>query len=231
MIAGILKLLKDNGITNRMMNKNFVDQIETMKTMTEEIESMKESYRTLSESYLKLQQRVDKQESQMKQEAQSKAEEDSSEIFRELAWREERSKELILFKIDESEESKSWNETKIYEQTELVKTINKVCDFDESEVVFIRRVGVKTPNGVRPVVVGLKSTSRRDEIVAGGRRARIGIDENLTPKQLENKRRVKDEIKLKNGHDGDGNHVYKLVGSAGNYKSVRVRTIHSSTMN
>jgi hypothetical protein len=36
-------------------------------------------------------------------------------IFRELAWREERSKELILFKIDESEESKSWNETKIYE--------------------------------------------------------------------------------------------------------------------
>jgi hypothetical protein len=34
--------------------------------------------------------------------------------------------------------------------------------------------------------------------VAGGRRARIGIDENLTPKQLENKRKVKDEIKLKN---------------------------------
>jgi hypothetical protein len=97
--------------------------------------------------------------------------------------------------------------------------------FDESEVVFIRRVGVKTPNGVRPVVVGLKSTSRRDEIVAGGRRARIGIDENLTPKQLEYKRKVKDEIKLKNGREGDDTNVYKLVGSAGNYKSVRVRTM------
>jgi hypothetical protein len=61
--------------------------------------------------------------------------------------------------------------------------------------------------------------------VAGGRRARIGIDENLTPKQLDNKRKVKDEIKLKNGQEGDGNQVYKLVGSAGNYKSIRVRTI------
>jgi hypothetical protein len=27
---------------------------------------------------------------------------DSSEIFKELAWREERSRELIIFKIDES---------------------------------------------------------------------------------------------------------------------------------
>jgi hypothetical protein len=61
--------------------------------------------------------------------------------------------------------------------------------------------------------------------VAGGRRARIGIDENLTPKQLENKRKVNDEIKLKNGREGDGNHVCKLVGSAGNYKSVGARTI------
>jgi hypothetical protein len=53
---------------------------------------------------------------------------------------------MILFKIDESD-SKSWNETKLsktHEQTELTKTINKVCAFNESEVVFIRRVGVKT---------------------------------------------------------------------------------------
>jgi hypothetical protein len=189
MIAGILKLLKDNGITNRIMNKNFVDQIDKMKTMTDEIKSMKESY-------LKLQQQVDKQESatttttstsksamatgsksaedknpqmnslmasfadilevvremkglilglsdrigkvEAKLEGEYIAEElmevdyamrslendieeikinvdktDSSEIFKELAWREERSKELILFKIDESD-SKSWNETKTY---------------------------------------------------------------------------------------------------------------------
>jgi archaellum component FlaC len=208
---------------------NQIDRMaDIMRTMTDEIKSIKESYRTLAESYLKLQLRVNKQESEVGdikadfQTVDSAAgtvkETDSSEIFKELAWREERSRELILFKIDESE-SNSWNETKTYERTELVKTISKVCDFDESEVVFIRRVGVKTPNGVRPVVVGLKSTSRRDEIVAGGRRARIGIDENLTPKQLENKRKVKDEIKLKNGREG--NHVYKLVGSAGNYKSVR----------
>jgi biopolymer transport protein ExbD len=149
---------------------------------------------------------------------------DSSEIFKELAWREERSKELILFKIDESD-SKSWNETKTYERTELTKTINKVCAFNESEVVFIRRVGVKTPNKVRPIVVGLKSKSRRDEIVAKGRRARIGIDENLTPKQLENKRNIKDEIKLKNEREGEGCYVYRMVGSAGNYKSIRVKKL------
>jgi hypothetical protein len=47
-------------------------------------------------------------------------------------------------------------------------------------------------------VVGLKSTSRRDEIVARGRGARIGIDENLTPNQLENKRRIKYEVRMKN---------------------------------
>jgi hypothetical protein len=300
MIAGILKLLKDNGITNRIMNKNFVDQIDKMKTMTDEIKSMKESY-------LKLQQQVDKQESatttttsmsksamatatgsksaedknpqmnslmasfadildvvremrglilglsdrigkvEAKLEGEYIAEElmevdyamrslendieeikinvdkaESSVIFKELAWHEERSKELILFKIDESD-SKSWNETKTYERTELTKTINKVCAFNESEVVFIRRVGVKTPNKVRPIVVGLKSTSRRDEIVARGRGARIGIDENLTPTQLENKRRVKDEVKLKN--ECEDGRLYKLVGSAGNYKSIRVRKI------
>jgi hypothetical protein len=147
---------------------------------------------------------------------------DSSEIFKELAWREERSKELILFKIDESD-SKSWNETKTYERTELTKTINKVCAFNESEVVFIRRVGVKTTNKVRPIVVGLKSTSRRDEIVARGRGARIGIDENLTPNQLENKRRIKYEVRLKN--ECEDGRLYKLVGSAGNYKSIRVRKI------
>jgi hypothetical protein len=67
--------------------------------------------------------------------------------------------------------------------------------------------------------------------VARGRRARIGIDENLTPKQLENKCKVKDEIKLKNGREGDGNHVYKLVGSDGNYKSVRVRKLKPKTRN
>jgi hypothetical protein len=210
---------------------NQIDKMaDIMRTMTDTIKSMKESYRTLSESYLKLQQRVDKQESEVKGVKMSldndikeikinvdKA--DSSEIFKELAWREERSKELILFKIDESD-SNSWNETKTYERTELTKTINKVCDFNESEVVFIRRVGVKTPNKVRPIVVGLKSMSRRDDIVARGRRARVGIDENLTPNQLENKRRVKDEVKLRN-EDG---HLYKMVGSAGNYKSVRVKT-------
>jgi hypothetical protein len=147
---------------------------------------------------------------------------DSSKIFKELAWREERSKELILFKIDESD-SKSWNETKTYERTELTKTINKVCAFNESEVVFIRRVGVKTTNKVRPIVVGLKSTSRRDEIVARGRGARIGIDENLTPNQLENRRRIKYEVRLKN--ECEDGHLYKLVGSAGNYKSIRVRKI------
>jgi hypothetical protein len=119
--------------------------------------------------------------------------------------------------------SGSWNETKTYERTELVKTINKVCDFDESEVVFIRRVGVKTPNKVRPIVVGLKSISRRDEIVARERKVRIGIDENLTSKQLENKRKIKNEIKLKNELEGPGEGVYKLVGSVGNYKSIRVK--------
>jgi hypothetical protein len=59
--------------------------------------------------------------------------------------------------------------------------------------------------------------------VARGRRARFGIDENLTPNQLENKCRVKEEVKLRNEDD----RLYKLVGSAGNYKSVRVRTIQS----
>jgi uncharacterized protein (DUF4213/DUF364 family) len=197
---------------------NQIDKMaDIMGKMTDTIKSMKESYRTLYESYLKLQQQVDKQESDIKINV-DKA--DSSEVFKELARREERSKELILFKIDESD-SKSWNETKTYERTELTKTINKVCAFNESEVVFIRRVGVKTPNKVRPIVVGLKSTSRRDEIVARGRGERIGIDENLTPNQLENKRRVKDEVKLKN----ENGRLYKLVGSAGNYKSVRVRTI------
>jgi hypothetical protein len=230
----------DKIISMIVSRDNQMDKMaDIVNTMTDAIKSMKESYRTLSESFHKLQQRVDKQESeagdikvdfQMVDSAVRKLEDeieigniketDSLEIFKELAWREERSRELILFKVDESE-SNSWNETKTYERTELVKTINKVCDFNESEVVFIRRVGVKTPNKVRPIVVGLRSTSRRDEIVARGRRARIGIDENLTPNQLENKRRVKDEVKLRN-EDGC---LYKLVGSAGNYKSVRVRTI------
>jgi hypothetical protein len=103
---------------------------------------------------------------------------DSSEIFKELAWREERSKELILLKIDESD-SKSWNETKTYKRIELTKTINKVCAFNESE--------------------------------------------NLTPNQLENKRRIKYEVRLKN--ECEDGRLYKLVGSAGNNKSIRVRKI------
>jgi hypothetical protein len=77
-----------------------------------------------------------------------------------LIRREERSKELILFKIDESD-SKSWNETKTYKRTELTKTINKVCALNESEVVFIRRVGVKTTNKVRPIVVGQQVVGMR----------------------------------------------------------------------
>jgi hypothetical protein len=67
---------------------------------------------------------------------------DSSEIFKELAWREERSKELILSKIDESN-SKSWNETKTYERTELTKTINKVCAFNESELSLLGKLELK----------------------------------------------------------------------------------------
>jgi hypothetical protein len=136
---------QDNQINKQ---DNQIDKMaDIMRTMSDTIKSMRESYQTLSESFLKLPQRVDKQESeagdikadfQMVDSAIGNIKEtDSLEIFKELAWREERSRELILFKIDESE-SNSWNKTKTYERTELVKTINKVCDFDESEVVFIR---------------------------------------------------------------------------------------------
>jgi hypothetical protein len=59
--------------------------------------------------------------------------------------------------------------------------------------------------------------------VPRGRGAKIGIDENLTPNQLENKRRIKHEVRLKN--ECEDGRLYKLVGSAGNYKSIRVRKI------
>jgi hypothetical protein len=84
---------------------------------------------------------------------------ESSEIFMELAYCEERSKELILFKIDESD-LKSWNETKTYERTELTKTINKVCAFNESEVAFIRQVRVKTTNKVHPAHCGWSEVNK-----------------------------------------------------------------------
>jgi methyl-accepting chemotaxis protein len=113
---------QDNQINKQ---DNQIDKMaDIMRTMSDTIKSMRESYQTLSESFLKLQQWVDKQESeagdikadfQMVDSAIGNIKEtDSLEIFKELAWREERSRELILFKIDESE-SNSWNKTKTYE--------------------------------------------------------------------------------------------------------------------
>jgi archaellum component FlaC len=114
---------QDNQINKQ---DNQIDKMaDIMRTMSDTIKSMRESYQNLSESFLKLQQRVNKLESEVKGVKMSfdndikeiKINVDkagSSEIFKELAWREERSKKLILFKIDESD-SNSWNETKTYE--------------------------------------------------------------------------------------------------------------------
>jgi hypothetical protein len=91
--------------------------------------------------------------------------------------------QLILFNIEESM-SKEPNEIQIYEKKNMFKILNKVCTFPSSEIVFIRRIGKKHNNNPRPIMVELKSKSRRDEIASLARQMGYNIGKNRTPDQL-----------------------------------------------
>jgi archaellum component FlaC len=132
-----------------------------------------------------------------------------SKMFKEMATQEERKSQLVAFKVPETE-----GETdREHDKTEVLKLLCLATMVDKSEIVFMRRQGPKIPNKTRPIIVGLKSIAKTDEILSS--RTKMNIGPNLTKVQQTERKKLVAEAQSKNG--AEGHQLYKVVGRPNQY--------------
>jgi seryl-tRNA synthetase len=136
-----------------------------------------------------------------------------SKMFKEMATQEEQKSQLVAFKIPESD-----GETdREHDKTEVLKLLCLATMVDKSEIVFMRRQGPKIPNKTRPIIVGLKSIAKTDEILSS--RTKTNIGPNLTKVQQTERKRLVAEAQSKNG--AEGHQLYKVVGRPNQYRIIK----------
>jgi chromosome segregation ATPase len=136
-----------------------------------------------------------------------------SKMLKEMATQEERKSQLVAFKVPETE-----GETdRDHDKTEVLKLLCLATMVDRSEIVFMRRQGPKIPNKTRPIIVGLKSIAKTDEILSS--RTKMNIGPNLTKVQQTERKRLVAEAQSKNG--AEGHQLYKVVGRPNQYRIIK----------
>jgi uncharacterized protein YoxC len=134
-----------------------------------------------------------------------------SKMFKEMATQEERKSQLVAFKVPETE-----GETD-RDKTEVLKLLCLATMVDKSEIVFMRRQGPKIPNKTRPIIVGLKSIAKTDEILSS--RTKMNIGPNLTKVQQTERKKLVAEAQSKNR--AEGHQLYKVVGRPNQYRIIK----------
>jgi hypothetical protein len=134
-------------------------------------------------------------------------------MFKEMATQEERKSQLVAFKVPETE-----GETdREHDKTEVLKLLCLAMMVDKSEIVFMRRQGPKIPNKTRPIIVGLKSIAKTDEILSS--RTKMNIGPNLTKVQQTERKKLVAEAQSKNR--AEGHQLYKVVGRPNQYRIIK----------
>jgi hypothetical protein len=137
-------------------------------------------------------------------------------MFQEFALREERKSQVVIFRVPESE-STDMEQTKDHDRSEALASLRGAAPIDESEIVFMRRLGIKKADKTRPIVVGLKSATKRLEILRS--KTKKNINENLTPKQQAERKEFLQEAEAKNVEAGQPQ-KFIVVGWANNWRIV-----------
>jgi hypothetical protein len=144
----------------------------------------------------------------------------------ETVQQEARRKEVIMFRIEESNEHEDNND---YVKSEVLKALKCFSTVDELDVAFCRRIGPKRPNRPRPVIVRLKTVAKRDDILdLANQNGIAGVEENLTKTQQAAKKSMLDDMKAKN--EEAGQRAFKMVGRSGIYKLVKRNPRRESAM-
>jgi hypothetical protein len=147
----------------------------------------------------------------------------------ETVQQEARRKEVIMFRIEESNEHEDNND---YVKSEVLKALNCFSTVEELDVAFCRRIGPKRPkrpNIPRPVIVRLKTVAKRDDILdLANQNGIAGVEENLTKIQQAAKKSMLDDMKAKNKEAGQ--RAFKMVGQSGIYKLMKRNPRRESEM-
>lgn len=214
------QLRKTNGLINDQ--KILINDQKTESR--EQCNEIKESINNIKVDIVRVEAETKKGIENLRAEMEEKLEEKIAKMQHESALQNIRKKEIIMFKINESQ-AEDDVVRKAEDKTEILKTLNEVYKIDERDMIFCNRVGKKQPNPTnptnpRPVIVRLKSEAQRDEVLEAAR-GKPGIEENLTKEQQAVKKKMLDEMKSKNAEAG--HHLYKVVGRSGIFQLVKKR--------
>ena len=170
----------------------------------------------------------------VKEEMTQAKEEVKKEVKEELIERDERSDNLVIYGLKESEEEEAEERKK--EDEEMVKKVAKQTGVtvEENDVEVKFRAGKKREDGKpRPLIIRMKDPEKREKILDGANKLgkkdewkKVYVAPDMTAKQREDDRKKEDERKkeaeekTKQAHDEGKNGKWMVVGRRGRRRVV-----------
>jgi hypothetical protein len=131
----------------REMNQN--ESKEIKKMIEKQSNEIKESINNIKVDIVRVEAETKKDIVNLRAEMEEKLEEKIAKMQHESALQNIRKKEIIMFKINESQ-AEDDVVRKAEDKTEVLKTLNEVYKIDERDMIFCNRVGKKQSNPTNP---------------------------------------------------------------------------------
>jgi hypothetical protein len=230
--AMMIEMKKTNGMLNDQNTKS--NEIKKMiekqsNESKEQCDEIKESINNIKDEVVRVEVETKRAFVDLEARMEENIKEQITGMKQETVQQEARKKEVIMFRIEESNEHEDNND---YVKSEVLKALKCFSTVEELDVAFCRRIGPKRPkrpNIPRPVIVRLKTVAKRDDILdLANQNGIAGVEENLTKIQQAAKKIMLDDMKTKN--EEAGQRAFKMVGRSGIYKLVKQNPRRESEM-
>jgi hypothetical protein len=148
----LIEMKKTNDLINDQRNesKDIKKMLEKQSNESkEQCDKIKESINNIKDDIVQVEAETKKEIGNLKAEMEEKLEEKIAKMQHESALQNIRKKEIIMFKITESQ-AEDDVVCKAKDKTEILKTLNEVYKIDERDMIFCNRVGKN--NQIQPIL-------------------------------------------------------------------------------
>ena len=154
----------------------------------------------------------------------------SQDAIKEMDERSRKQKNLILHGVEEQDGNLSGNQRKKLDSDIITEIINStlVSMQPDTDIKFVTRIGVRTEGRKRPICIGFKNATVRDEVLEKinleTSHPNYSLSPDLTKMQLLNEKKLKEEAKKNNedlSEEDAKKYVWKLVGQYGLRRLIR----------
>ncbi len=152
--------------------------------------------------------------------ASSRPEATTSELVREIKEQESRKCNIILHNVPEKESVNEDERTK--HDREQLKELGKVCkeNIKKEDVVKMIRLGKRSPNKARPLLVEFRDEEKKRSLMqnlsnlskAPNAMKKISVQHDLTKKQREEEKEMRERAKKMEAEDDSGEFNYRIRG-------------------